>query len=489
MGRINLGQVFTPKIISDFMVGLFDMGKKANILDPCFGEGVFVNSLKDKGFSNVTAIELDKKLFDSFDAPFGFKKINCDFLNYSGLLFDGIIMNPPYVRQEEINGLKQYGITKEMLRSKKIYSSLPRKANLYSYFVIKSLSLLKSDGELVLIIPSTWTKNDSYLNKAICRAGGFITYQANCVGLPFGKNVLVDVDILKIKKGLYSDSKVVINKNLAIANDVLEISNVQENKLLGNKNCISLNVIAKVKRGISSGNNDMYFKDCSEILSKYKKPILSNPRSISSFLVNKKCLSYCLTIPNNMSVEKELDDYIQIEKQKIIDTKSPLGIFNKIQNNDLTWYCFNPTKCPKNTIVFGYIVRANLKFSITAQECIIRDNFYTINSNDQLLLLSLLNNYYCYYRVEMAGKKYGGGLLKLQCYDIKNIQIINPELLSLKDKNELIKNAELLIKSLSSQSQQIIKENTLLLSKYEDISNVDIEKIYFSTKERRLISK
>ena len=60
----HLGQVFTQKQIADYMVGLFSVGKNKTILDPCFGEGVFLDSLSSN-YHSIIGIELDKKYYDA----------------------------------------------------------------------------------------------------------------------------------------------------------------------------------------------------------------------------------------------------------------------------------------------------------------------------------------------------------------------------------------------------------------------------------------
>ena len=53
------------------------------------------------------------------------------------------------------------------------------------------------------------------------------------------------------------------------------------------------------------------------------------------------------------------------------------------------------------------------------------------SKEDPLLLLALLNNYHVYCQLEHCGKTYGKGLLKLQKYDIDNIEL--PRLSDLTD--------------------------------------------------------
>ncbi len=48
---------------------------------------------------------------------------------------------------------KEYGINKSLIQSNVMYSKLPKNANMYMYFIVKSISLLKKNGQLVVIFP------------------------------------------------------------------------------------------------------------------------------------------------------------------------------------------------------------------------------------------------------------------------------------------------------------------------------------------------
>lgn len=60
-------------------------------------------------------------------------------------------MNPPYIRQELL--LKNY---KTQLTEKISFKNISSRANLYLYFLIKALDILKPSGRLVAIIPNAW---------------------------------------------------------------------------------------------------------------------------------------------------------------------------------------------------------------------------------------------------------------------------------------------------------------------------------------------
>jgi len=107
---MNLGQVYTKQAVADFMVRLFTITGEARVLDPCFGRGVFVKSLLDNTEFFVDGVEIDEASYASFDNPDEKRchLTNGDFFDVEGI-YDGIIMNPPYVRQEELDKLAPLG--------------------------------------------------------------------------------------------------------------------------------------------------------------------------------------------------------------------------------------------------------------------------------------------------------------------------------------------------------------------------------------------
>ncbi len=66
--------------------------------------------------------------------------------------FDVVIGNPPYVRQEMLVELKEY-----FQQHYKVYHGV---ADLYVYFIERSLSLLKSEGQFGMIVASKWMKSN-----------------------------------------------------------------------------------------------------------------------------------------------------------------------------------------------------------------------------------------------------------------------------------------------------------------------------------------
>ena len=66
---MNLEQVYTIRVVADYMVGLFSLQGKAKVLDPCFGHGVFINSLLKNTEFLIDGVEIDEKSFSLFEIP------------------------------------------------------------------------------------------------------------------------------------------------------------------------------------------------------------------------------------------------------------------------------------------------------------------------------------------------------------------------------------------------------------------------------------
>ena len=139
---MDLGQVFTKEIVADYMASLFTLKEDAVFLDPCFGGGAFLSALNRIGKTKVTGYEIDSHLFSlATDRYPQYALKKTDFLQApSHKKYDGIIMNPPYIRHERINDMASLGVEKEILAKDELYKDLPSTANLYMYFIIMMIN-------------------------------------------------------------------------------------------------------------------------------------------------------------------------------------------------------------------------------------------------------------------------------------------------------------------------------------------------------------
>lgn len=483
---MDLGQVFTNGSVATYMVSMFGLKKEASILDPCFGAGVFLTASIQHGFTNIEGYEIDKELYESVRERFpAITLYNEDFLKaVNTKKYDGIIMNPPYIRQEKIDDLKSLGITKAQLRKNRIYEQLPSTANMYMYFIVKALDLLKDDGELVVIFPSSWIDARSgKLFKEALESKATIIKQVHITGEVFEKTALVEVVILKLQKGK-------VNSNIKVT--YLEIRNGQICEVEKTSDFAELKLdipfsrYATVRRGLTTGYNAMYINpELKRTESReYLVPIISSPKLITGYGTKDAELDDLLYVQEDANISDEIKRYIKRWEKDILNKKSPKTLYQKIQN-DKSWYTVNLVD--GKGIIFSYFVRNDMKFVLNESGYLVRDNFYIIKPHiDEYLMFSLLNNHFTYYQLEKRGKKYGAGLLKLQRYDVEALNFPDINVFSDVDRSKLI--------SLSKELAGIGNKNNIIkiteiLSNYLGVNLGQIVDMYESIKKFRLEGK
>ena len=481
---MDLGQIFTNQVVARYMVSLFSLEKSSKMLEPCFGDGVFLTALRDNGFSNIIGYEIDANLFDSVNQKSkDFFLYNSDFLSTNIKNdIDGIIMNPPYVRQEKIDELAPLGVTKARLRQNPLFSELPTTANMYMYFIVKAISLLKCGGELVVIFPGSWlnARSGKQFEKIIYSQCTLIE-QDFVTGDVFEKNVLTDVIILKLKKGSPEQKPVIKHLSFESGEMLDRKIKASDLKLDFSKNFDSYGVI---RRGMTTGYNSMYinppFKDISS--KNYLRKIISSPKEIKGYSTKNAQPDYVFVSDEFESLPKEIKDYIHKFECEIQNQKSPKTLYDRMKS-DKNWFSINTVN--SSGILFSYFVRNDMKFVYNEQNYLARDNFYIIKQKniDTLLLFALLNNYYTFYQLEQMGKKYGAGLLKLQRYDLENLTFPDIALFTSDDIEQL---KQLSTDLILTGNAETISEITKVISRHSSLEYNLILKNYQSVKSSRL---
>lgn len=480
---IDLGQVFTREDVAKYMISLFNIGIDSRVLDPCFGSGNFIKQLLSLGFNNIDGYEIDKTLYTKKQNEFKTCNLyNQDFLSANiSQKYDGIIMNPPYIRHEKIDELKEYGVTKAILRRNKIFQNLPANANIYMYFIIKAIHLLKQNGELVVIFPSSWikTKNGTEFKNLLNNYCSLIN-EINITGDIFEDSPMVEVIILHLRKGR---SKVVPNnQKIEVKNGVLKFIN-DKLESCNLKFSTPFDKIAKIRRGLTTGCNEIFINPQfqKEESMVHLCPIISSPKSINGYQTKNVLLDKVFMPNSKYQFTEEINNFIKECETCIISSRSPKTLYEKIKQHK-KW--FDIKNIDSSGILFSYFVRNDMKFIYNDGGYLARDNFYIIKPEiDAEITFALLNNYYIYYQLENIGKRYGAGLLKIQRYDFDSLRFPDFEEFSNEDILSLKKEA----KTLSSENSMIAIDNiTKIISKYSSISYSKIKQLYEEAKQLRL---
>ncbi len=154
--------------IVDYMVNQLSLQASDKTLEPCGGDGVFVEAiLNENEFAHIDICELNPNAVDVLNDKFSdYPNVTireCDTLLDSELgfnscfggIYDKIIANPPY-------GAWQDYEKRTVL--KKMYPELYAKES-YGLFLYRCIELLKEDGILSFIIPDTFL--NLHMHKAL----------------------------------------------------------------------------------------------------------------------------------------------------------------------------------------------------------------------------------------------------------------------------------------------------------------------------------
>lgn len=175
------------------MISLANITKDSQILEPACGEGIFLNLLEQKGFTNIDAYEVDKSLATAYQSV---KYQSFVSANISKK-YDLIIGNPPYIRWKN---LEQE--LKDELAAHPLWNQYFNSLCDYLYiFILKSIELLKPNGQLVFICPEYWmnTKHSENLRNYMMTHGFFeAIYHFN--ETPIFSNATVSVIVFKYIK-------------------------------------------------------------------------------------------------------------------------------------------------------------------------------------------------------------------------------------------------------------------------------------------------
>jgi len=175
------------------------------ILEPSCGSGEFISALvREYPHANITGIEYNGYIYNQVSQHFSSVKNakihHCDFLTYNPApdadadasnaspTPDLIIGNPPYyvMKKDEV--------------SSEYYPFFDGRPNIFILFIIKSVKLLRDDGVLCFVLPSSFMNSQYYdktrkyivrhftiLHIAKCDSGGYLETQQETIVLMIQK--------------------------------------------------------------------------------------------------------------------------------------------------------------------------------------------------------------------------------------------------------------------------------------------------------------
>lgn len=465
------GQFWTPEWVAEAMTQYVLLDKSPILFDPSVGEGVFYKTAKnlspELGYTpKLYGFELDSKVLkQSLKNGLSLEDLAnvkiADFvLNPPKQKMSAIVANPPYIRHHRLDQdtkslLKQF--CKDL-----IGYSVDGRAGFHIYFFLRALESLAENGRLAFIMPADVCEGIfaeklwKWITRNFCLEC-VITFTSEATPFPnvdtnplifFIKKSRPQIDFLwvKCKEPWTKDLTKFVASGFTQKTNSLEIyqrkieegiktglSRSNENKLDG----VELSQFARVMRGIATGANEFFFLTSEQVKEKkipaeFLRTAIGRTRDIDSEEItfedvealDKKGRPTLLFSPDG----RRLEDF-PFEVRNYLLKGEKFGLPEKaLISQRKPWYRMEKRVPP--TFLFAYLGRRKIRFvknsigvlPLTGFLCVYshsQDN----NLNENLWLA--LNHPDTLFNLQLVGKSYGSGAIKVEPRSLEKLIIPN----------------------------------------------------------------
>lgn len=193
------------------------------------------------------------------------------------------------------------------------------------------------------------------------------------------------------------------------------------------KNClVPLKSVAEVKRGFTTGANEFFYLTTEEaqawgIEEEFLYPVVQSAKESHQLLINSQFLKYKLFVchhEKNELLEQNALAYIYSGESQLLQNR-PTCAARK------NWYDLGERRTVK--IFCNYLVNDIMRFHICPTGIFVSDNFQEIHTSlDEKVLCALANSTLFALCLNVTGRSnFGGGLLKIQTYEVAQLPIID----------------------------------------------------------------
>lgn len=474
--RKKFAQFFTPPKIANLMT-LWLLGNQnmQTVLEPAFGLGIFSRLLlSHKQNLQIKGYEVDNVIYEDAKRNLnGASNIDLQLQDYMyndwSNKYDGIICNPPYFKFHDYDNKN---ILKEI--EEKLSFQLNGFTNLYTLFLLKSISQLNENGRAAYIVPSEFLNSDygknvkQYLiNSKLLRHILIIDFKENTFDdalttssiLLFAKDdnfkkvnftTITTVDDLETFQNIivnYPNIQIENSYNLEKLDATIKWRNYyQKQNALKYKDLVPFSNYGKVVRGIATGDNDYFMFNAQKakqfgISEKYLLPCISKSTDIAkSFFTqtefekltqeNKNVFLFNAIKP----ISNQVENYIKKGETAKVNEKYLTASRNP-------WYALeNRLPAPILVSVFH---RNDMKFIRNLTNVRNLTTFHCIYPN--MLSLSKIDFLFAYLLTDIAQeifndnrREYGDGLKKFEPNDINKAKMLDIDKLDKTTENKIL---------------------------------------------------
>ena len=517
------GVFYTPKRVADILCKWAIRSKTDKVLEPSFGGCDFLESSRARfielGLQKTVA---ERRIYGSDIDPSAFNTLSTFLANPNGHFrqkdflslsiksfpiekagFNVVVGNPPYVSHHNMSDEQKKAAVKALSDNA---LELGGRASLWAYFVLHSLSLLKTGGRMAWILPSSFI----YSEYARQVREVLSTRFERCLLINLHERLFIsdgteEISVITLCEGLV-DSNVHPNMQIISAANTSEMEKVIQrwdnnkskvkSKILGgsrlsnsetrrlfeqlsNDNSTKqLGELYDIQIGIVSGANSFFILNsenwkknnlreeiASYVLTKFRfaKGLTLEQADIETIhQIGEDCLLVDTTKVDN--IDGTLQKYLEsFPKDKIENTTT----FTRRKRSGV-WHRFNDTRIPdaffpymQNKGTWIVINKAHINTTNSIHRLYRRDN---ISEKDiKLSAISILSTF-SQLSAEIEGRTYGAGVLKHEPSEAAKIKILMPEIEAKKIDDTLKKIDKFLRQGLHQQARKLADD--FLLDQY-----------------------
>lgn len=470
----QLGAFYTPEGICKRLSEWAIRSCEDTILEPSFGQCGFISAFLDRlrmlGQSNpqgyIYGCDIDSTAFVHLRKELGLRNLQHRFLQNDFLSirpsdfvtnkFTAVIGNPPYL---PLSGMSHHQVEKGQEIIKSLNQTLQKRASIWAYFVIHSLSFLKEDGRTAWVLPRSllfsiygnevrkilsnhfkevftidykdrlFSENGTEERTVILLCESFSTkcIKGKCIDL-YTNSITDDLSNTSLFDWIETSTN---NKK----EDVLKLYN----SFSENKSVKTFSEILKIKIGIVTGANKYFIisrKTASKLNlpTKFLKPILSKSKftkginlDLSTFLLEANDTDPIYLI--DAVALKECDG--ELFERFLSSIPEDIKTSNKTFKKHNPWYEPDDYKIPDAFLVYmnqygPRLILNNAKLNCTNSVHRLYFKSQTSLVQQKLISISMMTSY-TQLSAEIEGRNYGTGVLKIEPSDGNRIKFLLPD--------------------------------------------------------------
>lgn len=457
------GQFWTPDWVAEAMVS-YVIKDTDLVFDPGTGTGAFLKALKNVEKTRrikFYGIDIDQEVLkeEIYKDPLCLVELRDFIKNPPKNKFKAIVGNPPYIRHHRIDNE-----TKIFLKtlSKRITGSvIDGRAGYHIYFLMQALHLLKENGRLAFIMPADTCEGTFaeklwvWIIKNFCLEC-VVTFSEMATPFP---TIDTNAVIFLIKKAAQKKEIYWVRANEAYSKDLYsfissEFKNLEQNTLNVTKRDIEeaietglsrpqqinnnfkyhLRDFAVVIRGIATGANEFFFLTKEQardlhIPQNFLKPAVGRTRDISGNIITKMDIEELEKKGRPtliLSIDKPEDELPETVKNYLRK-----GVLLGLPDRPLIkqrrpWFKMENREVPP--LLFAYLGRRNSRFIKNEAGVLPLTGFLCVypkrkNKDYVDALWEILNNPETLKNLQLVGKSYGSGAIKVEPRNLEKLPI------------------------------------------------------------------